>query len=460
MEIAKMSDNKREQERNELYRTIWTLANELRGSVDGWDFKQYVLGILFYRYISENLTSYINKGEWDAGNNEFDYAKIDDDVAESIRDEMVQEKGFFIKPTELFNNLLLKIRKEDKEVKEKSEKNGKEIEISDLDENLNEKLQEIFKNIEASAIGSPSEENFKGLFDDIDVNSNKLGPTVIKRNKRLKRLITVIGDMDLGNYQDNSIDAFGDTYEYLMGMYASNAGKSGGEFFTPQEVSELLTKISLLDNNGKMKTEVNKVYDPAVGSGSLLLKFAKILGKDNVSVKINAVIYYKVFDASLAVLQVEDFYYATAQLAQTTMRNIVGSVTLDELLCEREKVSSQIKEIIDKETDPWGIKVENVELKDISLTDEMKRVIARAAEAEREKQAVITKSIGEKEAAENLADAARKLAESPGALHLRTLETINDVSSDQSNTIFFPIPMDVLEAVKGYSEKLKKENKK
>ena len=142
------------------------------------------------------------------------------------------------------------------------------------------------------------------------------------------------------------------------------------------------------------------------------------------------------------------------------MRNIVGSVTLDELLCEREKVSSQIKEIIDKETDPWGIKVENVELKDISLTDEMKRVIARAAEAEREKQAVITKSIGEKEAAENLADAARKLAESPGALHLRTLETINDVSSDQSNTIFFPIPMDVLEAVKGYSDKLKKENKK
>ena len=133
---------------------------------------------------------------------------------------------------------------------------------------------------------------------------------------------------------------------------------------------------------------------------------------------------------------------------------------MDELLCEREKVSSQIKEIIDKETDPWGIKVENVELKDISLTDEMKRVIARAAEAEREKQAVITKSIGEKEAAENLADAARKLAESPGALHLRTLETINDVSSDQSNTIFFPIPMDVLEAVKGYSDKLKKENKK
>ena len=182
--------------------------------------------------------------------------------------------------------------------------------------------------------------------------------------------------------------------------------------------------------------------------------------KDNVSVKINAVIYYKVFDASLAVLKVEDFYYATAQLAQTTMRNIVGSVTLDELLCEREKISINIREIIDKETDPWGIKVENVELKDISLTDEMKRVIARAAEAEREKQAVITKSKGEAEAADNLAKAAKKLSEVPGALHLRTLETINDVSSDQSNTIFFPIPMELLEAVKGFSEKIQNDNKK
>ncbi|MGN1378932.1 MAG: slipin family protein [Bacilli bacterium] len=181
--------------------------------------------------------------------------------------------------------------------------------------------------------------------------------------------------------------------------------------------------------------------------------------KDNVSVKINAVIYYKVFDASLAVLKVEDFYYATAQLAQTTMRNIVGSVTLDELLSERDKISTNIREIIDKETDPWGIKVENVELKDISLTDEMKRVIARAAEAEREKQAVITKSKGEAEAADNLAKAAKTLSEVPGALHLRTLETINDVSSDQSNTIFFPIPMELLEAVKGFSEK-KENNKK
>jgi len=176
--------------------------------------------------------------------------------------------------------------------------------------------------------------------------------------------------------------------------------------------------------------------------------------KDNVSVKINAVIYYKVFDASLAVLEVEDFYYATAQLAQTTMRNIVGSVTLDELLGERETVSLKIREIIDKETDPWGIKVENVELKDISLTDEMKRVIARAAEAEREKQAVITKSQGEAEAAENLAKAALKLASAPGALHLRTLESINDISSDQSNTVVFAVPIEVLDAVKGFSKKL------
>ena len=208
-----MSDNTREQERTELYRTIWALANELRGSVDGWDFKQYVLGILFYRYISENLTTYLNKGEWDAGNTDFDYAKISDEEALSVKDDMVQEKGFFIMPSELFGNLLNRIKKADKDAKDQAEKDGKKVEVADLDENLNEILQTNFKNIEASATGSPSEENFKGLFDDIDVNSNKLGPTVIKRNKRLKRLITVIGDMDLGNYQDNSIDAFGDTYE-------------------------------------------------------------------------------------------------------------------------------------------------------------------------------------------------------------------------------------------------------
>lgn len=178
--------------------------------------------------------------------------------------------------------------------------------------------------------------------------------------------------------------------------------------------------------------------------------------KDNVSIRINAVIYYKVFNASQAILEVENFFYAIAQLAQTTMRNAVGSVTLDELLSEREKISTNIKEIIDKETDPWGIKVENVELKDISLSDEMKRVIARAAEAEREKLAVITKAKGEAEAAENLAKAAEVLTNVPGALHLRTLETINDVSSDQSNTIFFAVPMELLDAIRGFSDKMKK----
>ena len=192
-----MSDNKREEERTELYRTIWALANELRGSGDGWDFKQYVLGMLFYRYISENLTTYLNKGEWVAENTDFDYAKISDDEALSVKDDMVQEKGFFILPSELFGNLLNRIKKADKDAKDQAEKDGKEVEIADLDENLNEILQTNFKNIEASAIGSPSEENFKGLFDDIDVNSNKLGPTVVKRNKRLKKLITVIGDMIL-----------------------------------------------------------------------------------------------------------------------------------------------------------------------------------------------------------------------------------------------------------------------
>ena len=272
-----MADNRREQERTELYRTIWALANDLRGSVDGWDFKQYVLGMLFYRYISENLTAYINKNEWEVGDTKFNYANISDKEAEKLRAEMVNDKGFFILPSELFGNLLSRIEKADKEAKEKAAKEGKDVEVAELDENLNEILQSNFKNIEKSAIGSASEENFKGLFDDIDVNSNKLGPTVIKRNKRLKKLIFVIGSMNLGNYQDNSIDAFGDTYEYLMGMYASNAGKSGGEFFTPQEVSELLTRITLVG-----KTQVNKVYDPAVGSGSLLLKFAKILGKENV----------------------------------------------------------------------------------------------------------------------------------------------------------------------------------
>ena len=170
---------------------------------------------------------------------------------------------------------------------------------------------------------------------------------------------------------------------------------------------------------------------------------------DNVSIKINAVLYYKIFDASKAIIAVENFQFAVAQLAQTTMRNVVGSVTLDELLGSREKISNQICSIVDEATDPWGIKIENVELKDVSLPEEMQRVIAKVAEAEREKNAVITKSIGEVESAQNLSKAAEMMSASPGALHLRTLATLNDLSSDQSNTIIFAIPIEVLDAFKG-----------
>ena len=251
-----MANIKKEQEREELHKTIWSIADDLRGSVDGWDFKQYILGIMFYRYISENLTQYLNEGEWEAGDTDFDYAKLSDEEAESARDDMVRTKGFFILPSELFCNVI---------------KNAKN------DENLNMTLERIFNHIEASALGTPSEDDFKGLFDDIDVNSNKLGSTVPKRNEKLVKLLDGIASMKLGDYRDNTIDAFGDAYEFLMGMYASNAGKSGGEYFTPQEVSELLTRIAVAG-----KTEVNKVYDPACGSGSLLLKAAKILGKDNI----------------------------------------------------------------------------------------------------------------------------------------------------------------------------------
>lgn len=175
--------------------------------------------------------------------------------------------------------------------------------------------------------------------------------------------------------------------------------------------------------------------------------------KDNVSVRINAVIYYKIFDASKAILEVENFYYAVSQLAQTTMRNLVGSVSLDELLSEREKISTEICKIIDEATDPWGIKVENVELKDISLPEEMKRVIAKIAEAQREREAVITKSTGEVEASKNLAEAAEIMSKTPGALHLRTLATINDISSDQSNTIIFALPVEILRAMESREKK-------
>ena len=185
--------------------------------------------------------------------------------------------------------------------------------------------------------------------------------------------------------------------------------------------------------------------------------------KDNVSIRINAVIYFKIFDASKAIIAVENYHYAVSQLAQTTMRNAVGSVTLDELLSERDKISEEICKIIDEATDPWGIKVENVELKDIKLPQEMERVIAKVAEAEREKNAVITKSVGEVEAAKNLREAAEIMSSSNGALHLRTLSTLNDISSDQSNTIVFAIPLEILRAfdgdkAKNIINKLKKED--
>ena len=252
-----MAEIKKEQERDELHRAIWAIADELRGAVDGWDFKNYVLGTMFYRYISENLTHYINQGEHEAGNADFDYALMQDYEAEGAKEGLVNEKGFFILPSELFSNVCSK---------------------ADTDENLNETLERIFKHIEESAMGSESESDFAGLFDDFDVNSNKLGSTVAKRNERLAKLLHGVADMNLGSVKDHDIDAFGDAYEYLMTMYASNAGKSGGEFFTPADVSELLTRLGTVG-----KTRINKVYDPACGSGSLLLKAEKVLGKEAVT---------------------------------------------------------------------------------------------------------------------------------------------------------------------------------
>lgn len=244
----------KEQERDELHRTIWAIANDLRGSVDGWDFKSYVLGMLFYRFISENLTAFINKEEHKAGESSFNYAKLSDDDAEYGREETVKEKGFYILPSELFENVRARAKNDD---------------------NLNETLFKVFQNIENSAKGTASEDSFKGLFDDIDVNSNKLGPTVVRRNEKLVKILDSIGELRLGNFQDNTNDLFGDAYEYLMTMYAGNAGKSGGEFFTPQEVSELLAEITVSG-----RKSVSRVYDPACGSGSMLLKFAKVLGED------------------------------------------------------------------------------------------------------------------------------------------------------------------------------------
>lgn len=238
-------------QRTELHKTIWKIANDLRGSVDGWDFKSYVLNMLFYRFVSENLTAYLN-----AEDPELDYANLSDEDAEYGRAGVVQDKGFFIPPSQLFENVQSKAHD---------------------DPNLNETIEQVFRNIESSAVGTESEDDFKGLFDDFQVNSTKLGATVAERNKKLAQLLDAVAALPLGSFEDNSIDLFGDAYEFLMQMYASNAGKSGGEFFTPQEVSELLARIAA---SGKEK--VRQVYDPACGSGSLLLKFAKVLGKENV----------------------------------------------------------------------------------------------------------------------------------------------------------------------------------
>ncbi len=247
-------------QRDELHKTIWKIANDLRGSIDGWDFKQYVLGTLFYRYISEDFNAYINKGEIEAGSEDFNYADISDDmIDDATREDLIREKGYFIYPSQLFSNV---------------------VKTADKNENLNETLSGIFASIEGSASGTDSEEDMKGLFSDFNVNDTKLGGSVSERNKLLVKLLNAVAGMQLADeYGKNNIDAFGDAYEYLMSMYAANAGKSGGEYYTPQEVSRLLTLLTLVG-----KTSVNKVYDPCCGSGSLLLQAAKILGRENVEV--------------------------------------------------------------------------------------------------------------------------------------------------------------------------------
>ena len=247
-------------ERAELHKTIWKIANDLRGSVDGWEFKAYVLGSIFYRFISENICDYIHQLMAAIGQPDFDYTTTTDEMAQNIRQKMVQEKGYFILPSQLFQNV---------------------VKTADKDENLNEHLNTIFRSIEASAQGTPSEEDLRGLFSDFSVDSAALGSTVIKRNQLLAKVLKTVATMELGSrYNDTDNDTFGDTYEFLMQMYASEAGKSGGEFFTPQQVSEVLARIASYGN-----PNIQKVYDPACGSGSLLLKFAKTVGRENPNLK-------------------------------------------------------------------------------------------------------------------------------------------------------------------------------
>ena len=245
-----------EQQRAELHRTIWKIADDLRGSVDGWEFKSYVLGTLFYRYISESIVEYINRLQVEAGIDDFDYTLMDDEEAEEARDMVVEEKGYFILPSQLFANVA---------------KNA------DTNENLNETLSAAFRAIEASAQGQASEDDLRGLFGDFLVDSTSLGRTVSKRNELLAKVLKAVNHMKLSDkLTDNTIDAFGDAYEFLMQMYAASAGKSGGEYFTPPAVSELLARLCTIRNQN-----IRRVYDPACGSGSLLLKFAKTIGKSN-----------------------------------------------------------------------------------------------------------------------------------------------------------------------------------
>ena len=248
------------QERAELHKTIWKIANDLRGSVDGWEFKAYVLGSIFYRFISENICDYFNQRMHDLGYTDFNYADMNDEEARGGKQDAVQTKGFFMLPSQLFQNV---------------------VKNADKDENLNEHLTSIFRSIEASAQGTESEDDLRGLFSDFSVDSQALGSTVIKRNQLLAKVLKTVATMNLGSkYDDTDNDTFGDTYEFLMQMYASEAGKSGGEFFTPQQVSELLARLASWNN-----PHINKVYDPACGSGSLLLKFAKTVGKENPHLK-------------------------------------------------------------------------------------------------------------------------------------------------------------------------------
>lgn len=247
--MAKLVNNETTQ-RAELHRKIWAIADNVRGAVDGWDFKQYILGILFYRFISENITEFFNAAEREAGDLDFNYAEISDEEAEKdFRPNTVEDKGFFILPSQLFENVV---------------KNATD------NENLNTDLANIFKAIEGSAVGFASEDAIKGLFEDVDTTSNRLGGTVAEKNKRLTDILKGIAEINFGDFQSNDIDAFGDAYEYLISNYASNAGKSGGEFFTPQTVSKLLARL-VMDG----KTSINKVYDPTCGSGSLLLQMKK-----------------------------------------------------------------------------------------------------------------------------------------------------------------------------------------